>query len=259
MATERSSWDGKLSGLRSNTTTGPTIDKTIDQSSAGTSGTFLAEDSTGAKWWVKPLNNTQSPRVVVIETIVAGAGHILGAPVCETAVVTLTEDVCGFEFRPGSMTKPGLAHACRNVDGAGEIKTLLHREDDHNRSRHAGVFALWDWCWGDDGQWLYSATADNKLFSHDHGLYFPGGIHWTKDSLEQHVDETHHLAGPINGIDGDEVARLADRLRNVTDSELVEVLRNIPMSWPVTDEELETVGWFLQHRAVPVADRLGTI
>ncbi len=259
MAIDRLSWNGLVRGLRSDTATGPTIVQTHHQSSAGGSGTFLASDSTGAKWWVKPLNNKQKPRVVVSEAIVAGVGHILGAPVCETAIVTLPPDVAGFEFRPGSTLVPGLAHACRNVDDANEVKKLLHREDDDNRRRHAGVFALYDWCWGSDGQWLYSATADNELFSHDHGHYFPGEINWTKESLEQNVDEPHHLPGSTDGIDDHEVARLAGQLRKVTVSDLVEVLSQIPASWPVSDEELETVGWFLQYRSGPVADRLGTI
>ena len=52
------------------------------------------------------------------------------------------------------------------------------------------------------------------------------------------------------------LSQLSDRLRQLRADDLVDALRTIPSGWPVTDEELEAVGWFLQCRAVPVADRL---
>ena len=228
----------------------------LQPSPRGGSGTFLAADSDGLQWWVKPLNNLQGERVAVTEAIVGAAGRLIGAPVCETAVVVLPEELRGWEFRPGSHLEPGLAHASRAVDTAVEDRQLLHRDHDDNGRRHAGVFALYDWCWGGDDQWLYSASDDKKLFSHDHGFYLPEGPRWTIRSLEERVDDPRRLTSPVNGLDDSELSRLSARLRQLEADALADALRTIPRGWPVTDEELEAVGWFLQRRAAPVADRL---
>ncbi|MDE0268277.1 MAG: hypothetical protein OXI96_04465 [Acidimicrobiaceae bacterium] len=63
---ERYEWVGlvaRQSVSRDSTT--PTIALPFQQSPRGASGTFLAADEDGCKWWVKPLNNAQGQRVVV--------------------------------------------------------------------------------------------------------------------------------------------------------------------------------------------------
>lgn len=72
----------------------------------------------------------------------------------------------------------------------------------------------------------------------------------------ERVDDPRRLTSPVDGLDDSELSRLSARLRQLEADDLVDALRTIPSGWPVTDEELEAVGWFLQRRAVPVADRL---
>ena len=256
MAIDRADWSGRIAGVRPSGTRGPTIAVALQSSPRGGSGTFLGADTKGRQWWVKPLNNLQGERVVVTEAIVGAVGQLIGAPVCEAAVVVLPEELRGWEFRPGSQLEPGLAHASRAVDSALEDRQLLYRDRDDNGQRHAGVFALYDWCWGGDDQWLYSESDDRKLFSHDHGYYLPEGPRWTERSLEDKVDEPRQLRYPIEGLDDSELAHLAARLRGLRANDLADALRTIPSGWPVTDTELETVGWFLDRRAGPVAHRL---
>ena len=184
----------------------------LQPSPRGGSGTFLAADGGQRQWWVKPLNNLQGERVTVTEAIVGAVGQLIGgAPVCETAIATVPEAPRGWEFRQGSRLEPGLAHACRAVDTAVEDRRLLYRDRNDNRVRHAGVFALYDWCWGGDDQWLYSETDDKKLFSHDHGWYLPEvGNTWTQMALIARVDEPHALSWPTGGMDTDELTRLSN-------------------------------------------------
>ncbi len=257
MAIDRASWNGQITGNRSSASYGPVISIPLQPSPQGGSGTFLAADSEHCQWWVKPLNNLQGERVTITEAIVGSVGQLVGAPVCEAAVVTLPEALRGWEFRPGSRLEPGSAHACKAVDMAAEARQLLYRDRDDNRVRHAGVFALYDWCWGGDDQWLYSETADKKLFSHDHGYYLPEiGHTWTQGTLVAKVDEPHQPSWPTDGMDAAELTRLAERLRGLSADELARALRVIPTTWPVTDTELEAVGWFLHRRAEQVAARL---
>ena len=233
------------------------IELPIKPSPRGGSGTFLAADHDGVQWWVKPLNNQQGPLVPVTEQLVAGAGRLIGAPVCETAVARLPAEIAGWEFRSGALIEPGYAHASRAVETASEENQLLYRDRDDNRRRHAGVYAVYDWCWGGDDQWLYAEAEDRQLYSHDHGWYLPEtGPSWDEASLSVHVDEAHQAMWPSNELDGDELTRLAGRLRSLTRDDLVVLVRRVPASWPVGDTDLETLGWFLERRASAVADRL---
>ena len=258
MENDRAHWNGLLAGQRqSNTVDVLVIETPLQQSPRGGSGVFLAADTSNQQWWVKPLNNMQSERVTITEAVIGAVGRIIGAPVCETEVVMIPEELRGWEFLPGRLLEPGLAHASRAVEMAIESRELLYRNDDDNRRRHAGVFALYDWCWGGDDQWLYSRSDENCLFSHDHGWYLPErGATWDEASLVRRVDQPHLPVWSSEGIDEAELLRLAERLRGVTTDELAAVLRSIPHDWPVIDSELECLGWFLQRRTKAVATRL---
>ena len=123
-----------------------------------------------------------------------------------------------------------------------------------------GVYALYDWCWGADDQWLHSEIEDRQVYSHDHGWYLPeSGPAWNEATLTAHVGEAHRAVWPSDGVDDSELARLATRLRGVSRVELVELVRRIPASWPVGDTDLEALGWFLESRAPEVAARLETL
>ncbi|MFI0417632.1 hypothetical protein [Spongiactinospora sp. 9N601] len=120
-----------------------------------------------------------------------------------------------------------------------------------------GVYALYDWCYGDDPQWLYDRDQDRCIYSHDHGLYLPPHT-GTIDAgiLEQCVDEPNPLPDAADGLDVEAVASVATALERIQRGALAKVLCAVPASWPVTDEALATLGWFLEHRAYAVADRL---
>jgi hypothetical protein len=229
----------------------------LARSEVGGSGTFLAVCSDDARRWVKPPNNPQGGKVIVTELVVARAGSLIGAPVCEVVVVHVPGELAGWEFRPGERLAAGLAPGSRAVEDAIEIATLAHRDRDDNARRHSGVFALYDWCWGADDQWLYQASDDHRLFSHDHGWYLPEpGAEWSVESLNARVDQPHAAQHPHVGLDREELRRLAGRLRNVSHAELVGLLRTVPADWPVSDDELAHLGRFLECRAPAVAQRL---
>jgi len=220
----------------------------------------LAADSNGDHWWVKPLNNDQGERVTVTEAIVAAAGALVSAPVCDSAIVFLPPEIEGWEFRPGSKIMSGYAHASRGVANALEHRELLYRDRNDNARRHVGVFAIYDWCWGGDDQWLYAETEDRMLYSHDHGWYLPEtGPTWNIDALISKVRQAHTARWPAAGLNAEVIAGCAERLRELTRAELLSALSGIPDSWPVSDLELERVGWFLENRASGVADRLESI
>ena len=120
--------------------------------------------------------------------------------------------------------------------------------------------ALYDWCWGGDDQWLYSEPDDRKLYSHDHGWYLPDvGPNWDESSLARCVDMPHVAPYPEDGLNATELERLASRLESISRDEIRLVLSEVPVSWPVTDAQLESLGYFLERRAAAVATRLRTL
>ena len=169
MAVGREEWEGLIRG-RAHPNDVLVVDVPLQPSPRGGSGTFLAEASDNQRWWVKPQNNLQGAKVVVTEYVVGSAGRVIEAPVCEVKLARIPPEIAGWEFRPGATLTPGIACASRAVEGAFESRNLEHRERDDNAVRHAGVFALYDWCWGGgDDQWLYCEIDDRKVYSHDHG------------------------------------------------------------------------------------------
>lgn len=214
---------------------------------------MLADDK--ARYWCKALNNGQSPRVPVNEQIAGRLGRLLRIAVCDVRLVEIPTDLAGWEFADGKQLEAGWAHGSRAVESAVETHTLGHRTEDDNATRHAGFFALFDWLGGSDPQWLYSTTETNRYFSHDHGHYL-GQPEWTIDTLRGRRDAETPLPQDAAGLSGAELARIADTLVTMRREDLQDALSGIPASWPISDEELEAVVDFADHRRTSVAERL---
>lgn len=221
----------------------------------GGSNSFLMLADDQARYWCKALNNGQSPRVPVNEQIVGRLGKLVGIAVCETTLVEIPEDVAGWEFAAGKMLEPGWVHGSKAVESVVETHTLDHRADDDNAVRHAGFFALFDWLAGSDPQWLNSTADQNRYFTHDHGHYL-GEPAWTIDTLGERRDGEIRLPQDPSGLSPEELERIAERLGTITREELENALHGIPSEWPVSDEELEAVVDFADHRRTAVAERL---
>jgi hypothetical protein len=222
--------------------------------STGGSGSFLVAADDQNRYWCKPVNNLQSPRVPITEQIVARLGRLIGAPVCEPELVLL-DGLVGWEFRPGHFVRAGWAHGSLAIEPALETRSLGDRPADDNRRRHAGVFALHDWLAGSDAQWLYDTSADNMYFSHDHGFYLTGPD-WTEESLAQRGAENFSLSADPGGLDPKELERLAQALEALPREDIETEVSKLPAVWPVTDEELKAVVDFADGRRAPVAVRL---
>jgi hypothetical protein len=254
-------WKGLVGGRFDASPEGLTMIAPLQPSEGGSSGSFAARLSDGLRWYVKPLNNYQAEIVCVNEYVLGSLGRLIGAPVCEVAIVQITETHAGWGFKNGGprVLESGLASASKAIPSSREERALIHRARDDNRRRQVGVYAMYDWCWGGDDQWLYDGAADEALHSHDHGHYLPGGPTWSIASLAAVRDEPHVLGIAPDGLDPATIANVADNLDAVTRETIAQVLRRVPTSWPTTDTDLEALGAFLEVRAKPVATRLRTL
>lgn len=251
-------WRGRISG-RTDPTNAVQLRLCIAPNAGSASGSFQAIGRDSQTYFVKPPGRPDLAKSLVTEMVVAGVGQMIGAPVCDWALVEITSALLPFEYQPGYMLQAGVGFATVAVPPAviEERPYLAYRSNDDNAARHAGVFALYDWCWGSDQQWLHRVSDDWRLYSHDHGWYLPPfGPDWTISQLQSTVDEPHELPDDPSGLDDPALAELSSRLRAVTREDLAELLNKVPASWPVSDAELEVLGWYLERRAEPVAIRL---
>lgn len=255
----KSRWSGMVAGHRVFDVT-LQLDAVLESQSDSRGGSlpFKGLASDGEVYWIKSPSNRQSSRVPTTEQLIAGIGRLIGAPVCETRLLSISQEFDGEILDNGTVLEAGIAHASRDVGNCSFDKWYepQYRAQDDNRRRHAGYFALFDWCWGDDMQWLYDLQDDRKTYSHDHGHFLPGAPNWTAVALAQSAELPHELSADGNGLDDNELERLAARLESLTMKEIAGVVRMIPAAWPVTDEELETAAAFFDFRREPTAVRL---
>lgn len=251
-------WESRLAGARNDDVA---LSLTVVLGRAADSGSraFPATLSDGQTWWVKPQNSQQGPTITVSEFVVAACGQVIGAPTCRVASVLIPADFAGYQVENGVVLEAGVASASLEVPNVFELRSLEHRDRDDNAVRHAGVVAMYDWCWGDDPQWLYDGSKDNALHSHDHGYYLPpGGPQWDAGSLASSVDLAHPVPDQYGsvGLSASELLRLAAALESVSREDLLKILAAVPASWPVGDFDLERLGWFLERRAPQVGARI---
>lgn len=251
-------WNGLLRGQRGNDC-GLAIEAILpDGPGAGASQPFRVKATDGGVYWLKPCDNPQEKRVPVTEQVVARCGRLIGAPVCNVELIRIPAEFDGHRLSAERCIKTGIPHASADVPSAlfERAGTPTHRDRDENAARHAVLFALHDWCWGSDLQWLHDPKSDMMTFSHDHGNYLPGGPRWSRDSLLAEVCQDHVMGAPLDGLDPEAFRKAANAVEAVSRDQLLSVLRLIPMEWPITDSDLEGVGYFLEFRRGPVAARL---
>jgi len=252
----RSDWNGLLKDRRP---TAPDVElkATLQKSSEGGSGAFLGLADDRQRYWIKTINNAQGERVPITEQIVGRIGSLINAPTCSVKTIGIDANFVGWEFKSGNKLEQGIAHASLHVEDAVLNRALDHRSDDDNVRRHAFIFALYDWCWGGDIQGLLEASNKNTFYSHDHGWYLPpNGAQWNIAELEDKVDTPHEMQKNDDGKVQSVAEEIAVAIEAVQKEEILEALSCIPSTWPVSDDELECVGFFLEKRTTAVAERI---
>lgn len=253
MTSSLSDWSGTVRN-RSDSFDGLSIAMMMGSAGGSWSSPFRVVASDDRQYFVKsreacPAGQETS---LVIENVVASAGRLIGAPVCESSLIRIPEEFRGYELKPGVTLSPGLAHASLALAHADEADrpSLGSRSHDDNSRRHVGVYALYNWCFGADAQWLYDVDNDRTIHSHDHGLYLPppGAGTFNRDSLVNNVDVPNLLPDSTAGLLPAAIEETINALRGVDRASLVAILNGVPASWPVTDDLLETLGWFLEKR-----------
>lgn len=213
--------------------------------------------SDGETYWVKTREGCQAGGTsLAIEQVLGRAAQLIGVSVVSPQLIMIPGDGLGIVVR-GAALAGGYAHGSRAVGTCFERRQPPEfRSQDENARRHVGLYLLYDWAFGADLQYLYDTRADSAAYSHDHGLYLG-----SNGRIDVAVLEAHGASCPLpgwasTGLSTATIDEMATRLEELTSEELVGILNLVPLSWPVTDEQLEAVGWFLFERSTPATQRL---
>lgn len=128
------------------------------------------------------VKGRQAGRMVANDQIVARLGSIANAP---TGVPTLVDVPADLIAREPELQhfQPGIAHGTVWLSGCGERAGIDHMAAAENRGRFAGLAWLFGWLAAGDHQFIYENAAPHRVYSVDHGHFFPGGPDWTTASL----------------------------------------------------------------------------
>jgi hypothetical protein len=148
----------------------------------------------------------------------------------------------------------GIAHGSRFIANTTDRDVISHVNEPVNRTRFARLAVLYGWAHGGDHQFIYEKTPPPRVYSHDHGHFFPGGPNWTAASLGQH--NANLDATIVNGctLTPAEIADAIARLNHVTPADLNEVVAGVPAPWGITpDERTAMIGFLTMRRAALIA------
>jgi hypothetical protein len=148
----------------------------------------------------------------------------------------------------------GLAHATAYVPNVSEFKGVQHAQFPQNRERFARLLVLFSWMVASDHQFMYGLAAPHLVYSHDHGLFFPGQAQWTRQSLAAVGQVQLDAKLAAIGFTPAELQLAAAELRGVTDLEIAEAVGFIPVEWSVPGADLTALTDYMTARRTSVLD-----
>lgn len=235
----------------------------VDMAGTGCSPVLLGTEDrtiTGGSvelYWCKWPGNPHGNQSLVHEWVVAKLGELLGAPVCEPALVDVDAALVEGIYSNG-VKVPGGTYFGSLLRAGEERQAIDHVSDDGNDGRFAYLLALWELCLGCDGQFLYDHRSDSQVWSFDHGMWFNSlEGPWAPHQLSTWIELRWEWPdGDPKGLRADALEDAADKVAALTEVHVCEILASVPVSWGIGDNELRALGEFLLDRRQVVSTRL---
>ena len=235
----------------------PTVTALLGGAESGSEPAFVSADD-GHLYWMKPQGNPHGPTSLLAERIVSAAGDWLEAPVVTSSLLHLPAELAAqVRFRDATVARPGLAHgslAIRTVSHEGRELKFLGR--DSNSTRGARFIALWEWCGGEDAQFLYDAQNRSSLYSFDHGMWLGGGGDWKPADLLQQTAYVPSWSHSLSRLSSSEFLNVADKLETFDEAAARSLADSVPVEWGLEAADVFIVTDWLQSRAPQVARHL---
>jgi len=189
-------------------------------------------------------------RQIVNEQIVARLGLLLGAPIPETKIVEIPDELIKLEKNLAHITA-GTAHGSLYLRDTYFDRCLIATSEDVNRPRLAVLAVLYGWTYANDQQYLFTNTPPRLIYSIDHGHFFPNSPNWTATDLANAQDarldrvlqsECYFRPSEINPV--------LDALEKINGFDILDAVAYPPSEWGITIDERIIMIEFLRKRQI---------
>lgn len=218
----------------------------------------LVQADDGQLYRVKVPGNQHGPTSLLAERIVGLAGEWLGAPVAPSRLIDVPEHIAAsWALQSGGRPRAGLAHGSMMVSAQPvEQDALDHHRKDGNAARGPFYIGLWEWCIGEDEQFIYDAAGRMSMWSIDHGMWIGGGAQWDATYFADPTRYQPRWPHPVRDLSRSAFLQAAELLDTFTRGDALTVAQGVPLEWGFTDAELIAAADWLHARAPRVAARL---
>lgn len=228
--------------------------RTFSRRYSTASQAVLLDCDDGHSYVVKALrSDTNQGRMLFNDWVCAKIGDVMSSPVpivefvdVPASLIALNPDSAG---QMGHLIA-GIAHGSRLIGNVTErIDSLdpTHLDVNAERFAHLAVFSAL--LHGSDRQFIYETVSPFRVYSHDHGHYFPGGPNWNSASLASapppDFDESWLTPLGLKRID---LSAAVAGLRPLTDEKVAEIVAKPPDSWGVAKSERADLARFVSSR-----------
>ena len=219
---------------------------------------FLGLATNGNRYWVKYMGNAHGIDSLVAERVVEALAQKMDSPMRPSVLLEVPEPLTNDPRLRGSGVQAGVAHGSLFLDACQEKTVLDSVGRDGNSVRQPRFIALWELCYGEDGQWLYDRANEEQVWSYDHGYWITGGEPepLTARDLELTAKSWKPWDGPVKGMDPEAFLEVADRIDALSVNDFIDVVASVPLAWGVSDDLLEAVAWWLHVRRNHAASRM---
>lgn len=203
--------------------------------------------SDGQTYVVKYLGvpGVDMSHALVTEHVAGRLGPLLGCPIPPCALVNIPAALTALEPQLAHVV-PGPSHGLRYMRDCGEREVIGAPRTDQNRASYGPLALLYGWFHASDHQ-IISSTADQSIYSVDHGLFLPGSHNWTSATLA--------TAGPpvpeplfAQHCRTDQIEDASAKLASISNEMIADAMSSVPVEWGVADSDLTALGEYLSQR-----------
>jgi hypothetical protein len=208
----------------------------------------------GNLYVVKALrSDIRQGRMMFNDQIVARLGRLIGAPVADVGLIDIPKQL--IDLNPERNTQMGhvipcIAHGSRCFENVSErVDAFSHVSDDDNKSRFAAAGVLQAWVVASDRQFIYETVDPFRVYSVDHGHYFPHGPDWTTAHLTNAAPAA--VAADLKNacaLSQSDIAEVCVKLNTVSETDIGTILAIPPDTWDVPLPDRIALAEFLWMR-----------
>ena len=186
-------------------------------------------------------------RQMINDQIVARLGQKIEAPVGCPAIVNISQDLINIEPDHFEDFNAGTTHGTEVIKDCFDSYDLL--AIDHNRSRLAVLALLFGWTHASDHQFIYTINKPPKIYSVDHGHFFPNPPNWTVEYLKKDTPAQLDSYFDKCNFSPEDFKNIYELLNNITTKMIVRAVSFPRKEWGITfEEKLEMINYLVKRQ-----------